>query len=62
MAALKEKVRQNWLRGRGWHAPKAGQSFVGGPQASAEVNAQRPNPKRKRVTIGKKRKPRFKPF
>ena len=62
MAALKEKVRQNWLRGKGWHAPHAGQGFVAGPKASAEINAQRPNKKRKRVTVGKKRIPRFKPF
>lgn len=62
MAALKEKVRQNWLRSQGWHAPHAGQSFVAGPQASAEVNASAPNRKRKRVTVGKKRKPRFKAF
>ena len=63
MAALKEKVRQNWLRSQGWHAPNAGQSFAGGTaKASAEINAQRPNKKRKRVTVGKKRKPRFKPF
>jgi len=62
VAALKEKVRQNWLRSKGWYAPKAGQGFVSGPKASAEINAQRPNKKRKRVLVGKKRKPRFKPF
>jgi uncharacterized protein YjcR len=63
MAALKEKVIHNWLRRQGWHAPKAGQSFVGGTaKASAEINAQRPNRKRKRVIVGKKRRPRFKPF
>jgi hypothetical protein len=62
MASLKEKVRQNWLRDMGWHAPNAGQPFVSGPKTSAEINAQRPNRKRKKPLVMKKRKPRFKPF
>jgi hypothetical protein len=62
MAALREKVRQNWLSSQGFHAPRAGMPFRTGPQSSAEVNAQEPNRKRKKPLVRKRRKPRFLAF
>jgi len=62
VASLRDKVRANWMAGKGWYAPSSGQSFKAGPKAMAEVNAQAPNRKRKKTIVQKARKPRYLSF